>query len=253
MKHINNSHAGFKEFKAGLIASGRKNRTVNGYVELTQRVLNFCENHQDEHGLTWLDRAPKLERLKLNDAREPLVLTWEDQSRLLQALPDYLANPILFALNTGLREQEVLSLRWSEFEHNDRLGEYCVRTRFKNGKKFPILLNHTAQRILNSLREGFSEHVFLSIDGRRLKGINETKFQKVRKDLNLKHRIHDLRHTFAHRLRVAEVPFEDIQVLMGHATRTMTQHYAQADMLHLLNCVRRIEKQVESVTLKSLK
>jgi len=188
-----------------------------------------------------------------NDAREPLVLTWEEQSRLLQALPDYLAIPVLFALNTGLREQEVLSLKWEELETDDRLGEYCIRETSKNGKKFPIVLNHTAHRILDSLRGNRSEYIFLNATGRNLKTINKAKFQIVRRDLHLKHRVHDLRHTFAHRLRVAEVPFEDIQVLMGHVNKTMTEHYAQADILHLLECVRRIEQPTESVTLRGLR
>jgi len=252
LKNINDSHAQWIEFKADLKIKGRKNRTINSYVELTQRILNFCEHYQDEYGLTWLDRAPRLERLKQQDEREPRVLAWERQSALLQALPAYLANPILFSLHTGLREQEVLSIRWDELQTDTRLGTYMIRKRLKNHKKFPILLNRTASSILDSLRNTFSEYVFLAPTGKPLKRLNITTWRKVVSDQKLELRIHDLRHTFAHRLRVAEVPFEDIQVLMGHATKTMTQHYAQADLLHLLECVRKIEKVTESITLRSL-
>ncbi len=37
---------------------------------------------------------------------------------------------------------------------------------------------------------------------------------------------HDLRHTFASRLRMKGAPFEDIADLLGHKSLTMTKRYA---------------------------
>jgi integrase len=39
-------------------------------------------------------------------------------------------------------------------------------------------------------------------------------------------RWHDLRHTFASRLRMKRAPFEDISDLLGHKSLTMTRRYA---------------------------
>ena len=47
-------------------------------------------------------------------------------------------------------------------------------------------------------------------------------------------RVHDLRHSFACRLRAAGVSAEDREVLLGHANHSMAGHYASADVGRLL-------------------
>ena len=47
-------------------------------------------------------------------------------------------------------------------------------------------------------------------------------------------RVHDLRHSFACRLRAAGVSAEDREALLGHANHSMAGHYASADVGHLL-------------------
>ena len=47
-------------------------------------------------------------------------------------------------------------------------------------------------------------------------------------------RVHDLRHSFAWRLRAAGVSAEDREALLGHANHSMAGHYASADVGHLL-------------------
>jgi integrase len=47
-------------------------------------------------------------------------------------------------------------------------------------------------------------------------------------------RVHDLRHTFGHRLRAAGVSFEDRQDLLGHKSERMTTHYSAPDILRLI-------------------
>jgi len=65
--------------------------------------------------------------------------------------------------------------------------------------------------------------------------MNNTAWQRARREQGLHSvRIHDLRHTFACRLRVAGVPVEDREVLLGHANHSMAGHYASADVGRLL-------------------
>src|ERR1043166_6984466 len=47
-------------------------------------------------------------------------------------------------------------------------------------------------------------------------------------------RVHDLRHSFACRLRAAGVPAEDREALLGHANHSMAGHYASPDVGRLL-------------------
>ena len=48
-------------------------------------------------------------------------------------------------------------------------------------------------------------------------------------------RVHDLRHTYGARLRVAGVEKEARASLLGHATQSMPEHYAAADIGRLFN------------------
>ena len=65
--------------------------------------------------------------------------------------------------------------------------------------------------------------------------MNNTAWQRARREEGLQGvRIHDLRHTFACRLRAAGVSVEDREVLLGHANHSMAGHYASADVGRLL-------------------
>ena len=69
----------------------------------------------------------------------------------------------------------------------------------------------------------------------RVDTINNTAWQKARSRAKLTQvRVHDLRHTYAQRLRDAGVSNEDRAVLMGHATSNMSEHYATPTIARLV-------------------
>ena len=43
-------------------------------------------------------------------------------------------------------------------------------------------------------------------------------------------RVHDLKHTYGHRLRVAGVSFEDRKLLLGHKAQHVTTHYSAPEI-----------------------
>ncbi|MDE3207212.1 MAG: tyrosine-type recombinase/integrase [Pseudomonadota bacterium] len=61
-------------------------------------------------------------------------------------------------------------------------------------------------------------------------------------------RVHDLRHTFATRLRAAGVAKEDRSALLGHVTTSMPEHYAAADVERLVELANRTIKRHEIQT-----
>ena len=61
-------------------------------------------------------------------------------------------------------------------------------------------------------------------------------------------RIHDLRHTFACRLRAAGVSAEDREALLGHANRSMAGHYASPDIGRLFKLANLVLKRQETRT-----
>ncbi len=64
-----------------------KNRTINYGLQVARRILNLAEEWKDEHGLSWLMKAPKIKLESQTDARKPYPLSYEEQKRLFDALP----------------------------------------------------------------------------------------------------------------------------------------------------------------------
>ena len=63
-------------------------------------------------------------------------------------------------------------------------------------------------------------------------------WRKARKVVNLEDvRVHDLRHTFALRLRSLGIPQEDVADLLGHKHGSITLHYSQVTIARLFECV----------------
>ena len=68
-----------------------------------------------------------------------------------------------------------------------------------------------------------------------------TSWKKARQRVGLPQvRVHDLKHTFGHRLRAAGVPFEDRQDLLGHRSGRITTHYSAPDIARLLEAAERV-------------
>src|SRR5262249_56645254 len=67
----------------------------------------------EEDGTRWLSTAPPLLSMPRGRLRKPYPLSWEEQTRLFAQLPQHLARMALFKVNTGLREQKVVQLRWA--------------------------------------------------------------------------------------------------------------------------------------------
>jgi integrase len=71
--------------------------------------------------------------------------------------------------------------------------------------------------------------------GRRVARMNNSAWREARREVGLRAvRVHDLRHTYACRLRAAGVSAEDRAALLGHATQSMVGHYASADVGRLM-------------------
>jgi integrase len=112
-----------------------------------------------------------------------------------------------------------------------------------------VILNDAAWSIIETQRGKHPVWVF-SYRGGRVEHMNNTAWQRARREAKLSDvRVHDLRHTFATRLRAAGVSEEDRAALLGHATRTMPEHYASADVGHLISLANRVLDRVGTMTI----
>ena len=124
----------------------------------------------DEHGLTWLLSAPKIELLADKSKRAPYPLNWTEQRRLFAALPNYLTEMALFAVNSGCRDGGVCGLRWEWEVDVPHLGAKVFiipGARVKNGEDRLVILNRVARSVIEARRGVDATYVF-TYDGRRI-------------------------------------------------------------------------------------
>jgi integrase len=232
-------------------------RTINHGLKAVRRILNLASTEWvDEYGLSWLENAPKIKPLPEPDLRKPYPLTWEEQHRLFQRLPEHLRNMAVFAVNTGCRDGEICDLRW-EWEvfvpELDMMIFLVPGERVKNGDDRLIVCNKIARLVVESEREKHPIHVF-SYQGKPLARMLNSAWQKARREVNIPVRVHDLKHTFGRRLRAAGVSFEDRQDLLGHRSTRITTHYSSAELQNLYEATNKVcEAEQGKITLTVLR
>ena len=167
----------------------------------------------------------------------------EEEALLLTASFDWLKEIIVFALNTGMRQGEILALQWQDIDFER--GTLLVM-KSKNGTRRTIPLNATVYELLacrqaeTGAKTGL---VFTTQERTRIKPRYLVRaFQKAVRRSGIAHfRFHDLRHTFATRLVQRGVDLYRVQRLLGHKTSVMTQRYAHHSPESLREGVRVLE------------
>jgi integrase len=260
-----------QEFIAKRRNDGLKTKSINAALAVVRRILNLASSEwTDDRGMTWLEAAPKIRLFPVTDSRAPYPLSTEEQTLLMQELPDHLARMALFKVNTGTREQEVCGLKWS---HEVKVPELDTSVflipgeHVKNGEERLVVLNRVARSVIESLRGKHSEFVFVQefekLEPRPVRWMYNTAWKSARERAanrwaemkgepapeGLRNvRVHDLKHTFGRRLRAAGVSFEDRQDLLGHKSGRITTHYSRAELSNLIEAA---EKACESDSRKS--
>lgn len=220
------------------VADGASATTVNRSLEVVRTILNrAARSYRDRDGRPWLEGLPPLITMLPESPRSPYPITWQEQDALFRRLPAHLARMALFAINTGLRDSNVCGLEWEWEVRVPELGRSVFvipPEAFKTKRAHVVILNDIAWSITESQRGKHPIWVF-PYRGRRIGGMNNNGWQQARREAGLSEvRVHDLRHSFASRLRAAGVSAEDREVLLGHANHSMAGHYASADVGRLL-------------------
>ncbi|MBS3953609.1 MAG: tyrosine-type recombinase/integrase [Methylomicrobium sp.] len=241
-------------------ALGIKSKTVTRELAVVRRILTLASRvWRDMDNQSWLPSAPLLRMPDWKDAAKPYPLSIDEQHKFLHELPNHLAEMALFALHTGARENIVAELRW---EWEIRIPEiessiFLVPGEFtKNETACLIVLNSVAQNVIESRRGMQNTHVF-GYRGKPVDRMHNTAWKKawVRAELPVGSDVlsgpHNLRHTFARRLRLAGVPLETRKVLMHHIDGDITIHYSPAEVEELLIAVEKLTK-IEGVTMLRL-
>lgn len=238
--------------------------TVNRTLEVARTILNRAARvWRDDAGKPWLSTAPLIEMLT-ERRRSPRPLSWAEQSVLFAELPPHLERMTLFGVNTGLRDENICGLRWAWERHVPQLKRSVFvipAEEYKNGRPHVVILNDVAHSVVESCRGVHKDFVFTyqqEVKSKhleqhkpdRIHTINNSAYQKARARAKLDHvRVHDLRHTYAQRLRDAGVAGEDRAVLMGHAVKNMSEHYATPTIARLIEMANQVQSTRDTPTL----
>lgn len=158
--------------------------------------------------------------------RKPRFLSIEEINRLLNYCNGYLKEMVLLALHTGMRKGEILGLNWNNADLRNRL---IVLEKTKNNEIREIPMSNVVYDMLlvkyrEKIRDS-EEYVFTKKDGKPYSGIKS--FGKVLEIAGIKKfRFHDLRHTYASQLVMADVDILTVKELMGHKDIKTTLIYA---------------------------
>ena len=120
----------------------------------------------------------------------------------------------------------------------------------KNGQERIVVLNRIARSVVEGERGKHPRLVF-TYRGQRLIRARNHAWKRARDRAGLPEvRVHDLRHTFGHRLRAAGVSFEDRQDLLGHKSGRITTHYSSPDLVRLLEAADRVYERRAATVLR---
>jgi integrase len=239
-------------FIAARLAIDASATTINRSLEVVRTILNrAARSYRDDQGRPWLDGLPPLLTMLTESPRQPYPITWSEQDRLFPKLPAHLGRMVLFAVNTGLRDNNVCGLEWSWEVFLPELGRSVFvipSDAFKSKRAHVVVLNDVAWSVVQAQR-GLDPIWVFPFRGRRVNTMNNTAWQRARREAKLHPvRIHDLRHTFGCRLRAAGVTAEDREALLGHANHSMAGLYASADIGRLVTQANLVMNRRETCT-----
>ncbi len=229
------SYSVLEDFKLALVKKVNKRtgrplapKTVNNVLDVTMRLLRAAKRR------SLIETVPEVRPMKV-DPQDFDFLTFEEAPRLVAAAEEgEWRTMILVAWKTGMRQGELLGLRWEDVDLAGgvlRVRQSIVRERVtttKSRKGREIGLARSVIAALKAHRHLRGELVFSQPDGSHwtnYKAWHPLELACKRAGLR---RVgwHVLRHTFASHLVMRGVPIKFVQELMGHASIQMTMRYA---------------------------
>lgn len=232
-----------QDFNQKLINNGKSSNIRIQVLTLLRGIFAFgVRNHLLRFDPTTAIRKPRPK------TRDVYVLTSAQRNALLASASDK-KYQMLFALAmfTGLRQGELLGLRWSSIDFER--GVIVVREQFTSGhtdtpkgnKTREVPFDNNTSDWLEGWRShtGGGELVFPAANGKEMDAKNmcqrEWRPALVRSGIKAEieaaghpsFRFHDLRHVFASVLLDKGASLHDLKRLLGHASVTTTEtHYA---------------------------
>lgn len=212
--------------------------TVNRYLAALSHALTVAVK---EWG--WLDDSPMRKvRKKAEPKGRVRFLADDERMRLLEACkegPPWLLPVVTVALATGMRQGEILGLRWPDV---DLERKRLVMHETKNGERRAVPLTGpalTTLRAWSKVRRLDTDLVFPET-----KGFHHRWWDALERAKLTDFRFHDLRHTAASYLAMHGATPSEIAEVLGHKTLQMVKRYAHLSDSHVAGVLERMNASV---------
>ena len=205
------------------------NSTKNKYRTSIMRILKLA------YQSGYIDKMPYIPKKK----EPPIRVRWitkEQAKQLIDKIStDWMKTICSFALLTGARRTEILSMTWDKIDFTRKV-EIVSNDIAKSEKARSLLLNDDAIKLLQKQKGKNPKYVFVGDKGQPLKDINRKTFNKAtEKCFLIDFHFHDLRHTWASWHVQSGTPLFTLKELGGWETLEMVKKYAHLNADHLLS------------------
>lgn len=273
----------FEKWRIDRINAGIKPITVNrdiaalkgfftkakewGFIKTNPLAEFKLKKIDDQERKRYLTEAEEIRFRKALDDREQEIKDARDRANLwrkarhyeqwpdlnLKNFADHIKPMILLTINTGLRRDEVFSLRWRDIDFATATLT-VVSMNAKSSKSRQIPLNEEALSTLEKWRndkmvinhchydELSHQLVFPNQHGKKFNNIKRTWATLIAMASIEDFHFHDLRHHFASCLVMAGVDLNTVRELLGHKNITMTLRYSHLSPKHKAEAVAKLGK-----------
>ncbi len=259
-----------EQFQTERLQKGHKPATVNRHIATLKHMFTKATDWNMVEEET-LKRVRKVKLLEENN-RRLRYLNKDECIALLNACKKHLKPIVMTAINTGMRKEEILNLKW---DNVDLKNGFILLDITKNGERREIPINTTLHEVLSGIVRRIDIPYVFYVARKKKEPItdstkviesvspigdkipqeeteNQTEDSKPSQRYGNIHRsfksackkakirdfhFHDLRHTFASQLVMAGIDLTTVKELLGHKTLTMTLRYAHLAPSHKVKAV----------------
>ena len=223
--------------------TGRAPKTINNHLNYLHGLFAFAQKRGWASG----NAVAEAERPRADGADPDIrFIDLEELEALLREVPDDVLGAVerplyLTAAMTGLRQGELIALRWKDVDW--KAGLIRVRRNYTRGRFGTPKTKRSSrsvpmpERVAAALKEHFKRSNYTGTDDLvfchpETGGPFDASKMRKRFKVALKAagvrsiRFHDLRHTFGTRMAAAGAPLRTIQEWMGHSDYKTTEIYA---------------------------
>ena len=205
-------------------------RTIFTYAEILKHFIHFCEKRgyivDSIYEKIQLPRYKKKVIRILNENEIKAILTFFDDSTFIGARNNLI---ISLMLDCGLRLSEVTNLKFTDFQIERKLILVNGKGQKQRFVPFSSATYNYFQKYMSFFENKFvpTQQFFVDIVGFPITNEAIKSFlQRIRKKLSIQDlHPHLLRHTFATMYILNGGDPLNLQIILGHTTLTMTQHY----------------------------